>query len=63
MQGFVVRRQLQHKQKEMLNLMAEQQQRQVQCLEMLKLHHLQSRRRQELFPILEDEEDTKDTTG
>ena len=43
LQGFVVRRQLQHKQKEMLNLMIEQQQRQVQCLEMLKMHHLQSK--------------------
>ena len=43
LQGFVVRRQLQHKQKEMLNLMIEQQQRQVQCLEILKMHHLQSK--------------------
>ena len=43
LQGFVVRRQLQHKQKEMLNLMIEQQQRQVQCLEMLKMHHFQSK--------------------
>ena len=43
MQGIMVRRQLQNKQKEMFNLMVEQQQRQVQCLEIMKLHHLQSR--------------------
>ena len=43
----MVRRQLQNKQKEMFNLMVEQQQRQVQCLEIMKLHHLQSRLHQD----------------
>ena len=47
MQGIMVRRQLQNKQKEMFNLMVEQQQRQVQCLEIMKLHHLQSRLHQD----------------
>ena len=47
MQGIMVRCQLQNKQKEMFNLMVEQQQRQVQCLEIMKLHHLQSRLHQD----------------
>ena len=47
MQGIMVRRQLQNKQKEMFNLMVEQQKRQVQCLEIMKLHHLQSRLHQD----------------
>ena len=54
----MVRRQLQNKQKEMFNLMVEQQQRQVQCLEIMKLHHLQSRLHQDGGPppMLQKEE-------
>ena len=75
MQGIMVRRQLQNKQKEMFNLMVEQQQRQVQCLEIMKLHHLQSRLHQDGStgsqlistgsppPMLRKEEDIKSPGG
>ena len=75
MQGIMVRRQLQNKQKEMFNLMVEQQQRQVQCLEIMKLHHLQSRLHQDGStgsqlistgsppPMLRKEEDIKSPSG
>ena len=65
MQGIMVRRQLQNKQKEMFNLMVEQQQRQVQCLEIMKLHHLQSRLHQDGGPppMLRKEEDIKSPGG
>ena len=61
MQGIMVRRQLQNKQKEMFNLMVEQQQRQVQCLEIMKLHHLQSKLHQDGGPppMFRKEEDIK----
>lgn len=71
----MVRRQLQNKQKEMFNLMVEQQQRQVQCLEIMKLHHLQSRLHQDVStgsqlistgsppPMLRKEEDIKSPGG
>ena len=61
----MVRRQLQNKQKEMFNLMVEQQQRQVQCLEIMKLHHLQSRLHQDGVPppMLRKEEDIKSPGG
>ena len=45
MQGLILRRQLHQKQKEMLNLVVEQQQKQLQYLEMLKLQHLQQKAR------------------
>ena len=41
MQGLLVRKQLQQKQKEMLNFVVEQQQKQLHCLELLKLQQLQ----------------------
>ena len=75
MQGIMVRRQLQNKQKEMFNLMVEQQQRQVQCLEIMKLHHLQTRLHQDGStgyqlistesppPILRKEENIKSSGG
>ena len=75
MQGIMVRRQLQNKQKEMFNLMVEQQKRQVQCLEIMKLHKLQTRLHQDGStgyqlistesppPILRKEENIKSSGG
>ena len=47
MQGLMLRRQLHQKQKEMLNLVVEQQQKQLQYLEMLKLQHFHQKQQQQ----------------